>query len=136
MKVLKMGLFLGALACSDADDAEPAVANCSSEAPFFEINRCIDEHTGEVVGFNRGATVDGDHFLSFSIGKRAGLAPFQILRAEVTILDAQGNALGDCSPVIDEPVGVFYYGFGVTTPACDAGVNQRIYIVYDDDVRL
>ena len=138
MKVLKLGSLVGAcgLACSNAEDAEPPVADCASEAPFFELNRCIDERTGEVVGYNRGATVDGDHFLSFSIGKLAGLAPFQILRGEVTVLDALGNVLDDCSLVTDEPGGIFNYGFGVTTTACDEGVNQRIHIFYDDDVRL
>ena len=138
MKVLGMGSFLAAcaLACAEADDAKPAVANCASEAPFLELNRCVDERTGEVVGYNRGATVDGDHFLSFSIGKLAGLAPFQILHGEVTVRDAQGNVLDDCSLVTNEPGGVFNYGFGVTTTACDAGFEQRIHILYDDDVRL
>lgn len=118
-------------------DARAVITSCSNEAGFFDVNDCRDPISGDVVGQLLGVSSSPtDLFLSFGVGKSAGLAPFAIQRAQADIRDANGTLLEDCHPVTTDPQGTFLFGFGIASAACDTAVSQRITVFYDNEVRL
>jgi len=117
--------------------ARAALTSCSSQASFLDPAECADRNTGEVIGFTRGVAVDGDQFLSFSAGTNGGgFANFEIIQSQVEMRDANGTLLEDCRFVNDDPRGVFIFGFGAASSACDTAVSHQTLIFYDDEVRL
>lgn len=140
MNVSVLSRFLGAgvvVSVLGADDARAVITSCSNETGFFDVNDCRDPGTGDLVGQLLGVSSSPtDLFLSFGVGKAAGLAPFAIQRAQADIRDANGTLLDDCHPVTTDPQGAFMFGFGIASAACDTAVSQRITVVYDNEVRL
>jgi hypothetical protein len=143
MNVAELGRLLGAAACviavgvGHAGNAQAGITSCTNETGFFDLNECRDRGTGEVVGQLRGMVSNQvDQFLSFGAGKAAGFAPFEVMRGEAIIRDANGVLLEDCHPVISDRQGARVFGFGVASAACDTGVSQRLVILYDDEARL
>lgn len=140
LRRLKLSRFLSAAAWVSAmgvGDAGAVITSCSNETGFFDVNDCRDQTTGELVGQLLGVSSSPtDLFLSFGVGKAAGLAPLAIQRAQADIRDANGTLLEDCHPIITERQGAFMFGFGIASSACDTAVSQRITVFYDNEVRL
>lgn len=134
--------FIGAAALAiitaNAGDARADVTTCASlEENFFGTVECRDPNTGVVVGAGAGVVLEGtDRFMSVQIGRAGGKFPFKILRGEVVVKDDEGQFLEDCNPLTENPAGAFIFGFGIQSPACDAGATIQMVIVYDDDVRV
>jgi len=136
-RFLGAGALVGVGSVVVAQDAQAVVTSCSNETGFFDVNECRDQGSGALVGQLLGvASNQSDLFLSFSVGKAAGLAPFTIQRAQADIRDANGTLLEDCHPIITDPQGAFIFGFGIAGAACDTAVSQRITVLYDDEARL
>jgi hypothetical protein len=136
--ILSRLLGAGALvSVASAGDARAVITSCSNETGFFDVNDCRDQSSGELVGQLVGVSSSpADLFLSFGVGKAAGLAPFAIQRAQADIRDANGSLLEDCHPVTTDRQGALIFGFGIAGAACDTAVSQRITVVYDNEVRL
>lgn len=140
MNVSTLSRFLGAAACVSTmgvGDARAVITSCSNETGFFDVNDCRDPSSGDLVGQLVGVSSSPtDLYLSFGVGKAAGMAPFPIQRAQADIRDANGALLEDCHPVTSERQGAFIFGFGIASSACDTAVSQRITVFYDNEVRL
>jgi hypothetical protein len=133
--------FLGASALAwigmSSSVAQAALTSCLAEGAFLDLLECQDRTTGEAIGQSRGVVVDGDQFLSIQTGiNGGGFSNFEIVQTQVEERDANGALLEDCRFVNNEPRGVFIFGFGAASPACDTAVAQQTLIFYDNEVRL
>jgi hypothetical protein len=140
MKVHRLSVFLGAAALAwvggMSSVARAALTSCFADGNFLDFVECRDQTTGEKIGQNGGVEVDGDQFLSFQSGINGGFSNFEIIQSQVEVRDANGTLLEDCRFVNNEPRGVFIFGFGVASSACDTAVSQQTLIFYDNEVRL
>lgn len=140
MNVQKLSWLAGASAVAlvavSSSVARAALLSCTSESSFLDLAECADRNTGELIGQSRGVSVDGDQFLSFQAGDNGGFANFEIIQSQIEVRDENGTLLEDCRFVNNDPRGVFIFGFGAASSACDTGVALETTIFYDDAVRL
>ena len=133
----RAGAAAVALVALSSSVARAAFTSCTTQSSFLELAECTDRNTGEVLGQSRGVAVDGDQFLSFAAGRNGGaFANFEIVQSQIEVRDANGTLLEDCRFVNTDPRGVFIFGFGAASSACDTGVALQTIIFYDDEVRL
>lgn len=125
-----------ALVASSSSVARAALTSCSSQSSFLDLADCADRNTGELIGRSRGVAVDGDQFLSLQAGDVGGFSNLEIVQSQIEVRDANGTLLEDCRFVNNDPRGVFMFGFGAGSSACDTGVAVETLIFYDDEVRL
>ena len=125
-----------ALVASGSSVARAAFTSCTSQSSFLDLADCADRNTGEVIAQSRGVAVDGDQFLSLQSGLLGGFSNVEVVQSQIEVRDANGTLLEDCRFVNTDPRGVFMFGFGAASSACDTGVALQTIIFYDDEVRL
>lgn len=132
----RAGAAAVALVALSSSVARAALTSCTSQSSFLEAADCADRNTGELIGQSGGVEVNGDQFLSFQAGQIGGFSDFEIVQSQIEVRDANGTLLEDCRFVNTDPRGVFIFGFGAASSACDTGVALQTIIFYDDEVRL
>jgi hypothetical protein len=100
------------------------VHNCQIDSTSWTDHaRCPDSQQGDshnTEGWGDTVDIDGVPYQRLNVSSGV-----DVVQGEADALDAQGNTIGDCSVQSNGPFQRFVAG-----PACDAGVNARVFSTY------